>query len=296
MQSITQKIFGLTIGFIALPILIFAIAGASQTGSPRQEAVPTTSIYLPLVVSQSIDQPMPTPTPTATSSSSGTATGTPTASATSTPTATPSQATATVTSTSTPTPTATDTATSTPTATATVASIPPDDLSNEQSIADLINQQRTANSLPSLTLVSELTQAARRHSRDMADNDFESHTGSDGTDGGQRISAAGYEWSTWGEIIGWGFGGDTASMLNWWMNSPDHRPTILSNSYDDFGVGYAINAGSEWGHYWTVNFGKRATAQTRASQDVYVCTYVSQGEKGGSMLIVHSTAPCHYNQ
>ena len=73
----------------------------------------------------------------------------------------------------------------TPTPTGTL--IPPDDLANEQAIAALINQQRNAIGLPSLSLVSELTQAARRHSRDMADRNFTSHTGSDGSTGGQRM-------------------------------------------------------------------------------------------------------------
>jgi uncharacterized protein YkwD len=136
--------------------------------------------------------------------------------------------------------------------------IPPDDLANEQSIADLINQQRKANGLAALTLVPELTQAARRHSRDMADHDFLSHTGSDGSSPGERVQEAGYDWVTVGEIIGCGFGGDPQEMVDWWMNSPSHRAIILSSSLEEFGVGYAINTNSSFGHYWTVDFGKRA--------------------------------------
>lgn len=130
----------------------------------------------------------------------------------------------------------------------------------------------------------------------MADNDLEDHTGSDGSTADQRITEAGYEWGAWGEIIGWGFGGDTSSMVDWWMNSPNHRPSILSSVFADFGVGYAINADSEWGHYWTVNFGKPSTTRIGPSQDIYVCTYISQGENGGSIVIVYSVAPCQNNQ
>jgi uncharacterized protein YkwD len=143
-----------------------------------------------------------------------------------------------------------------PTPTATL--VPPDDIEVEQSIANQLNQQRYAHGLPSLKTVSELTQAARRHSRDMADNHFTGHTGSDGSDGGQRMEEAGYDWTIWGEIIGWGFAGDADSIVNWWMNSPVHRSIILSSSFEDFGVGYARDPTSDWGHYWTVNFGKRA--------------------------------------
>lgn len=180
------------------------------------------------------------------------------------------------------------TATPTPTAT----TIPPDDIANEQSIANLLNQQRNSNGLPSLALVSELTQAARRHSRDMADNNFTGHTGSDGSNGGQRMREAGYNWTTWGEIIGWGFGGDTESMVNWWMNSPSHRAIILSGSFTDFGVGYARNPNSDWGHYWTVNFGRRAVQGAALPQELYICTFTSRGKSGGSSLIVYSLEPC----
>ena len=170
--------------------------------------------------------------------------------------------------------------------------IPPDDIANEQSIANLLNQQRNSNGLSSLALVSELTQAARRHSRDMADHNFTSHTGSDGSNGGQRMQEAGYNWTTWGEIMGWGFGGNAGSMVNWWMNSPPHRSIILSSDFTDFGIGYARNPGSDWGHYWTVNFGRRAIQGAALPQELYICTFTSQGPSGGSSLIVYSSEPC----
>lgn len=190
-----------------------------------------------------------------------------------------------------PTSTATPTPTVTPTPTATL--IPPDDLANEQSIADLINQERSSNGLPPLNLVSELTQAARRHSRDMADNNFTSHTGSDGSNAGQRMLEAGYNWTTWGETIGWGFGGNPESMVDWWMNSPTHRAIILSTNYTDFGVGYALNGASDWGHYWTVNFGKRAAQNQALPGEFYVCSYLSTGPFGGSSLALYNLEPCH---
>ena len=185
-------------------------------------------------------------------------------------------------------------ATPTSTTIPTFTPIPPDDINNEQSIAVLLNQQRDLdlNELASLTLVSELTQAARRHSRDMADQNFTSHTGSDDSNGGQRMQEASYNWTTWGEIIGWGFDGDSESMVNWWMDSPTHKSLILSSSFNDFGVGYAENPDSDWGHYWTVNFGTRVIQATALPQELYVCTFSSQGTSGGSSLIIYSSEPC----
>jgi uncharacterized protein YkwD len=183
-----------------------------------------------------------------------------------------------------PTPMPSPTPTSTP--------IPPDDIANEQAIVSGLNHQRDSNSLPSLALVTELTQAARRHSRDMADHNFTSHTGSDGLDGGQRMKEAGYDWTGWGEIIGWGFGGNTSRMIDWWLNSPPHKAIILSNNFADFGAGYAYNPNSQWRHYWTVNFGARASLAAGSVDYPYACTFVVQNELGGSSLLVHSRTPC----
>jgi uncharacterized protein YkwD len=169
--------------------------------------------------------------------------------------------------------------------------IPPDDLGKEQEVAELINQHRRANGLPAVTLISELTQAARRHSRDMADNNLTSHTGADGSTPGQRIQEAGYDWVAWGEIIAWGYGGDPERVVNGWMDDQPHKDIILSSSYQDFGVGYAVNPGSDWGHYWTVDFGKRATRGTVFSR-LYICTSVFQGEQGGGSLMLYSMEPC----
>ncbi len=177
--------------------------------------------------------------------------------------------------------------------TPTATPIPPDDSNNEQSIANSLNQIRNENGLSSLILVYELTQAARRHSRDMADHNFTSHTGSDGSSFIQRIQEAGYNnWTSAGEIIGWGFGGNAGSMVNWWMNSPSHRSIILSNNLIDFGVGYAKNPGSDWVHYWTVDFGSRDIQNVQFPQELYICTFTSQDTYGGSSMIVYSTEPC----
>jgi uncharacterized protein YkwD len=169
--------------------------------------------------------------------------------------------------------------------------IPPYDPEMEQSIADMLNQQRSDNGLSSLALVSELTQAARRHALDMAENDFTGHTGSDGSSAGERMQDAGYDWMFWGEIIGWGFGGSAESMVDWWMNSPTHRSIILSTRFEDFGVGYVYLAGSDWGHYWTVVFGTRALDHAWLA-DLSSCTSLSRTASGGSSLMFYGPAHC----
>ena len=151
---------------------------------------------------------------------------------------------------------------------------------------------RSTNGLPTLVNAFELTQAALRHSNDMADNNFTDHTGSDGTNGGDRIKEACFKGTGWGEIIGWGFDGKTSRMIKWWMNSPPHRSIILSEGFDVFGAGYAKNSKSKWEHYWTVNFSQRVSEEDSMSGKRYICQYMYQGEKGGSLMTINSLKPC----
>lgn len=170
--------------------------------------------------------------------------------------------------------------------------IPPSDLANEAAIRNGLNQQRANNGLPSLALAGELTQSSRRHSLDMAVNHFTGHTGSDGTTASVRMREACYNWNYWGEIIGWGFGGDTNAMLNWWMNSASHRSLILHGSMQDFGAGYIRLPGSDWTHYWTVNFGRRAPGLLHEGAQLVLCEYRFENELGGASLRVLSPEPC----
>jgi uncharacterized protein YkwD len=134
--------------------------------------------------------------------------------------------------------------------------LPPSDLTKEESLVELINQHRSANGLPPLGVATELTAAARRHSQDMAVHNITVHAGSDGSNGGQRIYDAGYDWSTWDEMIGWGFA-DAAGVIDWWANDDVHGPMLLATDVTEIGVGYVWDPNSEWIHYWTVDFASR---------------------------------------
>lgn len=110
------------------------------------------------------------------------------------------------------------------------------------------------------TYDDRLSAAALAHAADMARHLGLTHTGSDGSDGGQRIRRAGYEWREWGEVIGWGFGGDTARMVAWWLDSPEHRAILLSANLTDIGAGIARSNDGEW--YYVVDLGGSAAVNT----------------------------------
>jgi uncharacterized repeat protein (TIGR02543 family) len=126
----------------------------------------------------------------------------------------------------------------------------------ETDILTLVNQERSAQHLHSLSWDTELHDAARGHSVDMAANNYFSHTSQDGRTFSDRIQAAGYQYNTAGENIAAGYSTPEAAM-NGWMNSSGHRANILNSSYCDLGVGYAYDSGSTYDHYWTQDFGRK---------------------------------------
>jgi uncharacterized protein YkwD len=60
------------------------------------------------------------------------------------------------------------------------------------------------------------------------------HTGAGGSDGGQRIAAAGFSWSGWGENIGWSDPG-AAAMLQGWVTSPGHCQNLMNPIFTHIG-------------------------------------------------------------
>lgn len=121
-------------------------------------------------------------------------------------------------------------------------------------VLTLINGARVAAGLPGLSVNSALNASAQAHSDDMACHNLLSHTGSDGSSIYARIVAAGYTPSNWGEIIF--ASGSAQQAFDWWMNDKPHRDVILDPKLDDFGAGFSYLAGSEYGSYYTVDFGK----------------------------------------
>lgn len=113
----------------------------------------------------------------------------------------------------------------------------------------LVNTERAAAGCPALTVNAKLTKVAQDHSADMAAHSNMSHTGSDGSDPGQRITRAGYEWRTYGENVAYGYS-TAAKVMEGWMNSPGHKRNILDCSFKEIGIGLA-----QPGQYWTQDFG-----------------------------------------
>lgn len=115
-------------------------------------------------------------------------------------------------------------------------------------VVQLVNSERGKVGCAPLTVNAKLTQAAQAHSEDMAAHRTMSHTGSDGSSPGERITAAGYAWQTYGENVAYGYT-TPESVMTGWMNSPGHRANILNCAFKEIGVGYA-----QPDNYWTQDF------------------------------------------
>jgi Cysteine-rich secretory protein family/IPT/TIG domain len=124
-------------------------------------------------------------------------------------------------------------------------------------VLQLVNEQRAANGLAPLVRNEALDRAALSHSQDMAAGNFMSHFGSDGSNPTQRIGAAGYTGSTWGENVAAWYPSAQA-VMNAWMNSPGHRANILNPNFKEIGIAVVYRADTGSRYFWTQDFGARA--------------------------------------
>nr|QXL90813.1 sigma-70 family RNA polymerase sigma factor [Streptomyces sp.] len=137
----------------------------------------------------------------------------------------------------------------TPTKTATPPPAKPSGVADQ--VIALVNTERSKAGCGPVSSNSKLATAATNHSADMAARDYFDHTSPDGKDPGDRITAAGYRWSTYGENIARGQQ-TPASVMDSWMNSEGHRANILNCSFKELGVGIHNGSGGPW---WTQAFG-----------------------------------------
>lgn len=125
---------------------------------------------------------------------------------------------------------------------------PPTDVTEAQTTTDLVNAQRAQRGLAPLTWSDPVGEAAYVHSADMAKMGRMQHDGSDGSDAGDRLIAAGFRWSSWGETVGAGQS-TPADIVGAWMDSPPHK-AILLGEFRYVGVSKVLGANGV--PYWTL--------------------------------------------
>jgi uncharacterized protein YkwD len=131
--------------------------------------------------------------------------------------------------------------------------------SDELALATLVNEYRRSHGLKDLLISDLCTDAAQKHSSDMAKYDFTGHISlrSDwfepDADTVARLATCGYDWATsYGEDCAYGF--DTPEeLIDAWSKSEAHDANLLFAGFKVIGVGLA--RGGSLGTYWTLVFG-----------------------------------------
>jgi uncharacterized protein YkwD len=126
-----------------------------------------------------------------------------------------------------------------------------DKLSKEaRLILKATNAERAAKDLPALKMNPLLVKAAQKHSENMAKQEKMDHE-LDGEGPADRVRDAGYKFGRLGENVA--FGMDAKDAVPVWMKSEGHRKNILSDQYEEIGVGVAKDADGR--PYYTQVFG-----------------------------------------
>lgn len=129
-----------------------------------------------------------------------------------------------------------------------------------------------------------LVTAARLHSADMITRSFFSHTNPDGLNPGDRITAAGYTWWTYGENIAKNSSSSTVAMnqptaeyhhkllfVDENIEGRGHRTNIENTNVREIGVGFATGVTNGYNAVSsTTNFGTQATT-TGGDTQVRIC-------------------------
>ncbi len=121
-----------------------------------------------------------------------------------------------------------------------------------QEVLTRTNEERAKEGLSPLTWNSKLAKAGSDHCQDMIDNNYFDHYSLTGSSPGDRATLAGYTWQWIGENIAAGYN-TPESVVEGWMNSPDHRANILLPEFTELGVG--IRQSPSGRYYWAQEFG-----------------------------------------
>lgn len=112
-------------------------------------------------------------------------------------------------------------------------------------ILRLVNELRASYNLPGYQYNNTLAAAAQNHANWMASTAVYSHTETDGSTPQTRANAVGYVGYVSENIVG-GTSLSPQQGVTWWINSPVHFNTLISNRYTEIGLGYAVGNGQNF--------------------------------------------------
>ena len=109
----------------------------------------------------------------------------------------------------------------------------------------------TMPAVPPLTWNEALERAAALQAQHMARGDGVTHTGADGSNVSQRVSAQGYEWGRVGENVAAGRSSASATLAQW-MASPGHCRNLMGAQFEVVALARQERPGTTYRHYWVM--------------------------------------------
>lgn len=94
----------------------------------------------------------------------------------------------------------------------------------------------------------QVASAAAQHTIDMVQAGQLNHTGTDGSNTGDRLERNGYQWRSYGENIASGYSSMNA-VLQAWIDSPGHCRNLMNADFEEIGV-------AQKDRYWTQVFAR----------------------------------------
>ncbi len=114
----------------------------------------------------------------------------------------------------------------------------------EHTVVRALNAARRLHGLAPLRLVENLSRVAHLHSRDLAEHNLLSHSGSDGTTFDTRIRRAVAARTVGETVIELGGRCTGRAIVRTWLRSPPHRVDVLAPGFGRVGVGRASIRGA----------------------------------------------------
>lgn len=130
------------------------------------------------------------------------------------------------------------------------APVTPAELSYEQQVVNLVNEERAKEGLSALKMPSYLADATGIRAREL--EQLYSHDRPDGRSCFSIFDDIGVSaWMSTGENIAAGYR-TPSDVMNAWMNSPGHRGNIMNADFKSMGAGYW--KGADGREYWVQMF------------------------------------------
>jgi uncharacterized protein YkwD len=134
----------------------------------------------------------------------------------------------------------------------------------QEEMLSSLNSIRAEKKLAPVILCKPLVSAAQTYSASLANQNFLSHKGKDGSTPAKRMQKAGYKWqdSKTGSMVAENIAGgqnSVSEVMKGWRNSSGHFKNMVEVKFTHVGFGKSVNSKSKFKTYWVQNFGYGAS-------------------------------------